>query len=91
MYPNEVADDGPLMTLLRAAYADAGLGAAQKVVCNFALDAGYFGHRGIESVMLGPGEIDQFHSEEEHVRISDMLDMARVYRAFIERAFGRTT
>jgi len=91
MYPNEVADDGPLMTLLRAAYADAGLGAAQKVVCNFALDAGYFGHRGIESVMLGPGEIDQFHSEEEHVRISDMLNMARVYRAFIERAFGRTT
>lgn len=86
MYPNEVADDGALMTLLRAAYADAGLGAAEKVICNFALDAGYFGHRGIEAVMLGPGEIDQFHSEEEHVQISDMMDMARVYRALIERA-----
>ena len=88
MYPNEVADDGPLMTLLRAAYADAGLGAAEKVVCNFALDAGYFGHRGIEAVMLGPGEIDQFHSEEEHVQISDMLDMARVYHALVARALG---
>jgi acetylornithine deacetylase len=88
MYPNEVADDGPLMTLLRAAYADAGLGAAEKVVCNFALDAGYFGHRGIEAVMLGPGEIDQFHSEEEHVQVSDMLDMARVYHALIAQTFA---
>lgn len=88
MYPNEVADDGALMTLLRAAYADAGLGDAEKVICNFALDAGYFGNRGIEAVMLGPGEIDQFHSEEEHVQVSDMLDMARVYRALIERAFA---
>lgn len=88
MYPNEVADDGPLMTLLRGAYADAGLGEAEKVICNFALDAGYFGHRGIEAVMLGPGEIDQFHSEEEHVQVSDMLSMARVYYALIERAFA---
>jgi acetylornithine deacetylase/succinyl-diaminopimelate desuccinylase-like protein len=88
MYPNEVADDGPLMTLLRGAYADAGLGEAEKVICNFALDAGYFGHRGIEAVMLGPGEIDQFHSEEEHVQVSDMLSMAWVYYALIERAFA---
>lgn len=88
MYPNEVADDGLLMTLLRGAYADAGLGAAEKVICNFALDAGYFGHRGIEAVMLGPGEIDQFHSEEEHVQVSDMMNMARVYHALIERALA---
>lgn len=88
MYPNDTDENGALMALLRGAYADAGLGDPGTVTCNFALDAGYFGHRGIESVMLGPGEIDQFHSEEEHVQISDMLDMARVYRALIARAFG---
>ncbi|MAI49672.1 MAG: hypothetical protein CMM16_03785 [Rhodospirillaceae bacterium] len=88
MYPNQVVDDGRLMTLLRDAYADVGLGDAEKVTCNFALDGGYFGQCGIEAVMLGPGEIDQFHSEEEHVQVSDMLDMARVYHALIERAFG---
>ena len=84
MYPNELAADSPLMALLERAYADTGLGAA-KVVCNFALDAGYFARRGIESVMLGPGRIEQFHSRDEHVLVSDMLEMARIYLALIRR------
>ena len=88
MYPNDTRDDGPLMTLLRDAHEDAQAGEAATVVCNFALDAGYFGHRGIEAVMLGPGEIDQFHSEEEHVQVSELVRMARVYRALIGRALG---
>ena len=88
MYPNETRDDGPLMTILREAHADADAGEAETVICNFALDAGYFGHRGIEAVMLGPGEIDQFHSEEEHVQISELVRLARVYRALIGRALG---
>ena len=86
MHPNEVAGDGPLMALLDRAYADAGLGAAETRACSFALDAGYFGRLGIESVMLGPGETGQFHSNEEHVPISDLVAMARVYRALIRRA-----
>ena len=86
MYPNEVAGDGPLMTLLDRAYVDAGLGVAETRACSFALDAGYFGRLGIESVMLGPGETGQFHSNEEHVLISDLVAMARVYRALIRRA-----
>lgn len=86
MYPNEVADGGSLMTLLDQAYVDAGLKGAETIACSFALDAGYFGRLGIESVMLGPGEIDQFHSNEEHVLISDLVVMARVYRALIRRA-----
>ena len=85
MHPNEVADGGPLMTLLDQAYVDAGLDGAETIACSFALDAGYFNHLGIESVMLGPGEIDQFHSNEEHVLISDLVVMARVYRALIGR------
>lgn len=84
MHPNELAADGALMPLLERAYADAGLEAAT-VACNFALDAGYFARRGIESVMLGPGRIEQFHSRDEHVLVSDMLEMARVYLALIRR------
>jgi acetylornithine deacetylase len=52
--------------------------------CNFALDAGYFSRRGIESVMLGPGEVDQFHSSEEHVLVSDLVAMSDVYCELIE-------
>lgn len=86
MYPNEIADDGCLMTLLDRAYRDAGLSGADRIDCSFALDAGYFGHLGIEAVMLGAGEIDQFHSNEESVLVADMVTMARIYRAFVDRA-----
>ncbi len=84
MYPNKLAADGTLMPLLERAYADAGLEAGT-VVCDFALDAGYFAKRGIESVMLGPGRIDQFHSRDEHVLVSEMLEMAQIYLALIRR------
>lgn len=86
MHPNEADADGPLMTLLGRAWADAGLGRPETVACSFALDAGYFSRLGIESIMLGPGEIAQFHSDEEHVAVSDMVAMARAYAALIRRS-----
>jgi len=83
MYPNEIATDGALATTLRKAFELAGQPAPEQLYCNFALDAGYLGRKGIEAVMLGPGEVDQFHSSEEHVLISDMVAMAKVYRRII--------
>lgn len=88
MYPNEVDADGRLMKLLQMAYGDAGFDEAGTVNCNFALDAGYFAHLGIEAVMLGPGHIDQFHSGDESVLVSDLMDMTRVYHALIHRALA---
>ena len=88
MYPNEIADDGPLMALLDHAYRDTGLSKAERIDCSFALDAGYFGHLGTEAVMLGPGEIDQFHSDEESVLIADLVEMANIYHALIQRALN---
>ena len=88
MYPNEVADDGPLIKLLDLSYQDAGFSGAERIDCSFALDAGYFGHLGREAVMLGPGEIDQFHSDEESVLVSDMVNMSKIYRALIEHALN---
>ena len=88
MYPNEVANDGPLIKLLDLSYQDAGFSGAERIDCSFALDAGYFGHLGREAVMLGPGEIDQFHSDEESVLVSDMVNMSKIYRALIEHALN---
>jgi len=88
MYPNELSLEGPFFARLRAAFNDAGLGEPKTFPCNFALDAGYFSRRGIEAVMMGPGEIDQFHSSEEQVLISDLVAMAKVYYQLIRHCAG---
>jgi len=88
MYPNEISTDGPLFRKLAEAFDQSGHGRPEPLYCNFALDAGYFARRGIEAVMLGPGEIDQFHSSEEHVLISDLVAMAQVYRAVIDNCLS---
>jgi acetylornithine deacetylase len=84
MYPNELALDGPFYSKLATAFERAGHMKCEHFYCNFALDAGYFSRRGIESVMLGPGEVDQFHSSEEHVLVSDLVAMSDVYCELIE-------
>src|SRR5690606_16308451 len=58
MYPNELSLDGPFFAGLTAAFDAAGQGKPETFPCNFALDAGYFSRKGIEAVMLGPGEVD---------------------------------
>jgi acetylornithine deacetylase len=89
MYPNELSLEGPFFSKLRAAFKEAGQGEPETFPCNFALDAGYFSRRGIEAVMLGPGEVDQFHSSEEQVLISDLVAMSNVYYQLIRNCVGR--
>ncbi len=88
MYPNEISKDGPLMTKLHAAFVDAGQPSPEHFYCNFALDAGYLARLGVEAVMLGPGEVDQFHSNEENVLISDLTKMGNVYYRIIEQCLA---
>jgi acetylornithine deacetylase/succinyl-diaminopimelate desuccinylase-like protein len=88
MYPNEIALDGPLYGHLRAAFAAAGRGEPQPFYCNFALDAGYFARQRIEAVMLGPGEVDQFHSGEEQVLIAELVGLANVYDRMIAQCLA---
>jgi acetylornithine deacetylase len=38
--------------------------------------------------MLGPGEVDQFHSNEELVLVSDLVGMANVYYRMIEQCLA---
>lgn len=84
MYPNEIALDGVFYSKLRQAFASAELGEPESFHCNFALDAGFFCQRGIEAVMFGPGEVDQFHSSEENVLVSDLVGAAKVYYGLIQ-------
>ena len=84
MYPNEIKIDGPLMGGLNAAFRRAGHEKANCVDCDFALDAGYFGHLGSEAVMLGAGEINQFHSDNECVLTEDLVSMSKIYFYLIQ-------
>jgi acetylornithine deacetylase len=85
MYPNEISPESALMRRLRSAFAAAGQADPEQFYCNFALDAGYLARSDIQAVMLGPGEVDQFHSSEESVLISDMSAMSNVYYRMIEQ------
>jgi acetylornithine deacetylase len=88
MYPNEISVDGSLYGNLSTAFDNAGLGTPSPWYCNFALDAGFFGRKGIEAVMLGPGDVEQFHSNDEYVRVADVTALARVYRNLIDCCLG---
>lgn len=84
MYPNEIPTDSPFFAELATAFKAAEGLRPEPLYCSFALDAGFFGRRGIPAVMLGPGDVEQFHSSEEYVPIADLAAMARVYHRLIE-------
>ncbi len=88
MYPNEISQESTMMRQLRAAFAAAGCAEPEQLYCNFALDAGYLARSGIEAVMLGPGEVDQFHSSEESALVSDLTAMSNVYYRMIEQCLA---
>jgi acetylornithine deacetylase len=88
MYPNEVPPESLLVRRLQRAFAAAGQPEPEQFYCNFALDAGYLSRSGIEAVMLGPGEVDQFHSNEETVLVSDLVAMSNVYYRMIEQCLA---
>lgn len=90
MYPNELDPNGTFAKKLKAAFSRSGYKEAETFACNFALDAGFFSRAGAEAVMLGPGEVGQFHSDEESVLVQDLVGIAQVYyEAYLRMLGGR--
>jgi hypothetical protein len=79
MYPSEVAPDADLVRLLRGAFAAAGRAAVELRYSHSAIDAGYFNHAGTPAVMLGPGEQEMWHTDEESVALDEVALCATVY------------
>jgi acetylornithine deacetylase/succinyl-diaminopimelate desuccinylase-like protein len=52
----------------------------------FGTDAGQFAQVGIPSVVLGPGSIDQAHTEAEYVEIDQLERMVAVFEQLLEGA-----
>jgi acetylornithine deacetylase/succinyl-diaminopimelate desuccinylase-like protein len=52
----------------------------------FGTDAGLFAHAGIPSLVLGPGSIQQAHTEAEYVEVDQLERMVAVYEQILEGA-----
>ena len=46
-----------------------------------ALDAGFLNHRGIETVMFGPGDLRFAHTDQDLVSLQEVRDAAKIYAA----------
>jgi tripeptide aminopeptidase len=79
-----VADDAPIMRLVRAAAARAGR-SIESAGMGGGCDANILNHRGFEVVNLGTG-MREIHTTNEWLKVSDMVAAAEVTLATIELA-----
>jgi len=79
-----IADDAPIMRLVRAAAARAGR-SIESAGMGGGCDANILNHRGFEVVNLGTG-MREIHTTNEWLKVSDMVAAAEVTLATIELA-----
>ena len=83
MYPAEIKPDGALVSAVTRGAIASGRKAPPHFWSHGALDAGYLCHIGCEAAMWGPGPMDSWHSNEESILASDLVDGAAAYAALI--------
>lgn len=83
MYPAEIEPNGALARHVARGATAAGSQAPPHFWSHGALDAGYLCHIGCEAAMWGPGPMDSWHSNEESILASDLVDGAAAYEALI--------
>ncbi|MCK4412303.1 MAG: ArgE/DapE family deacylase [Candidatus Eisenbacteria sp.] len=57
-------------------------------LCPGILETRYFLHHGIPAVAYGPGELEHSHQPDEHVSITRILEVARIYARMAWRMVG---
>ena len=72
--------DNPAETLLRALTGDNALRAVA-----YATEAGQFHQAGMPSVICGPGSIDQAHTPNEFIDISQLAEGVEIFKKFVQR------
>ena len=84
MYPAEIAADGAFMRAVSGGCRRVGMPMPPTFHSHGALDAGFFCFKGGESAMWGPGAIEQWHSEDERIAVTDLAAGALSYLGMIE-------
>lgn len=81
--PMEVAADNPWIQRMQAANP-----ASKAVSAPWFSDAGHLNAGGLASVCVGPGSIDQAHTKDEFIRISDLEAGVDYFENFIRSLAG---
>ena len=89
MYPAEIAPDGAFMRAVSGGCRRMGLPSPTTFHSHGALDAGFFCCKGAEAAMWGPGAIEQWHSEDERIAVTDLAAGAVSYLGMIEEYLCR--
>jgi len=88
MYPNQIDREGRLVRTIQQGCRHAGLEAPRFFCSHGCLDAGFLSLKGCESTMWGPGEITEWHSDNEIMRVEDLIQGATAYLGFIRAALA---
>jgi acetylornithine deacetylase/succinyl-diaminopimelate desuccinylase-like protein len=83
MHPAEASPQGPLVTAIRRGCEGMKLPSPPTFYSHGALDAGYFYAKGSEATMWGPGDMDQWHSEDERISVDDLQSGTQAYFGLI--------
>lgn len=83
MHPAEASVQGPLVGAILRGCERMKLPAPPTFYSHGALDAGYFHAKGAEATMWGPGDMDQWHSEDERISVAALRAGAQGYFGLI--------
>jgi acetylornithine deacetylase len=83
MYPCEISESGVLFEAITQSLRGAGREAPGILYSHGALDAGFLGVKGCDAAMWGPGRMEQFHSDDEMLLVSELEASAADYLGLI--------
>jgi acetylornithine deacetylase/succinyl-diaminopimelate desuccinylase-like protein len=81
MYPSEVARDCAVAAAAADASRELTKANSEFFYSPAALDAGFLNRHGIETIMLGPGDLRFAHTDLEIVSLQEVRDAAKIYAA----------
>ena len=81
MFPSEVEKDCVVAAAAASASRELTKREAELFYSPAALDAGFLNQQGIETIMLGPGDLRFAHTDQEVVALQEVRDAAKIYAA----------
>lgn len=85
--PLDTRADSPVVSTASAVCGGLGLDATP-IGVTYWTDGGHLAASGVDTVVLGPGDIAHAHGPSEHVRIGELEDAVSIYCGIIRRMLG---